>query len=506
MQETVMKVASACLLFASAVMMMLGRSDTTSDSLDHSAIPVAAASNTSPSGESDTLANEFGGFADPLTARDPNDVLEKSEEEPPSNHSLDTTISSATFSKATSSPDHPGESVFRTSSHTIRRDPSTEGHSPTALTKRPNSRVPSPILHVGRMGENPSVSKIRTIKELPVYHQNIRAAYYNAAEHACAVLSQGTPVTSIGAVTSGSSGRYGRVHALTIGLELDDAGRDKLPKITVDQIVKYFDQHGLAVQPMLLHSESGHVFFANETKAAFFERRHPTSTRQPEPMIDAAIARFRGLGIAPAANERVSQGPGIASGRPVATNAATTSDLGGRTLVMAFVFEQNSLAITGSARSKYVHELMLLHLPLDFDPSNPRIEVFLTQNERQELHRLRQSTPALAGAVADITAKVRFGKTTLMGMYPAEPIVTDIRFASGGSVPITQLMDELSGGAISVSTVLDHFDSHVQSNSVAMQPADSTMEDADPDVMKWLHDARLSKEREFESVFGPDAR
>ena len=251
----------------------------------------------------------------------------------------------------------------------------------------------------------------------------------------------------------GRTATLGRVPAITVGLKMNSAGRQKLPTVTRGQVDDYFRKHRLSIQPIVYRDASGQHYFGTDCQAAFFELDRPGIAVKSEPMIELAVKRFRTLGII------------------MPQENLSTGDDAARTLVMAFTFDQSDSTISNlGGRNRTSTELLLFHLPLaethDLSSGAMRhqkvpIEVFITSDERTNLHRLDTVGARVNAPTPTISADIRFDKMVLLGLYPAEPVVTDMHYQSAGSLPMTTLHRLTDGSnnqeAVSVSDVLDRF-------------------------------------------------
>lgn len=308
-------------------------------------------------------------------------------------------------------------------------------------------------LRIGVIGSTPARNNITVISELPVTNSKVRTQYRDAESRTCRMLVAGAPVAPPRSRTRpGTRGSLGRIVTFTIGLELDFKGRSKLPALVRGQVEKYFRKHRLSVQPVLYHDEQGSLYFGTDCQAAFFEIASPSVTVKSEPMIQDAIGRFRALGIVGGVDpQRMAK-----------------QDLLGRTLAMAFSFEKADRAVKSVGdRGRYVTELMLLHLPENATIDHPNVQVFVTSEGRMTLHRLDVSNEALNSPTPTISADVRFANTVMMGMYPAEPVVTAMRYRSNGVVsmeairqmsrPSRSASGNLSSSVLTITEILDQF-------------------------------------------------
>jgi hypothetical protein len=329
----------------------------------------------------------------------------------------------------------------------------SESHRDQAVSGGPQSKL---TLRVGVIGSTPNRNEVTTINNLPIQESIIRRAYRDAKSRSCRMLIPGASVSSPRLSSSiGNAGTFGRMSAMTIGLELDTAGRSKLPAVIQRQVDNYLAKHRLSVQPVLYHDNQGQLYFGTDCQAAFFETDSPGLTVKAEPMIESAVQRFRALGI-------------VGSSSIAGTEVVALNSLGvlGRTLAMAFQFEKaESTSAFASDRSRFATELMLLHIPAGSTVKNPEVQLFITSDDRKTLHRLNTRGERLNSPMPTISANVRFEKTILMGMYPSEPVVTGMRYRSEGVVSM-EMIDRMTSDSrsdngptqkLSVTEVLDQF-------------------------------------------------
>lgn len=301
-------------------------------------------------------------------------------------------------------------------------------------------------LRTGVIGATPSRSDITVIQKFPYAHHAVRLAYANARDRACRLLVPGAPVSPpLSRPRVGQASSLGRMTVMTLGLEFDVTGPKKLPAITRGQVEKYFREHRLAVQPILYCDKNNRPYFGTDCEAAFYEIQRPGTTLKPEPMIGVAIARFRALGIVGTVDGK--EGP---------------DDVLGRTLALAFTFAKKDDTITGASdKAQLVTEVMLLHLTPDCLGDEPEVQVFVTSDERTNLHRLETSGMRLNSPTPLISSDIQFNKTVLMGMYPAAPVVSGIRYRSSGilSMETVKRLGTADGDrpAVSLTEILDQF-------------------------------------------------
>ena len=361
------------------------------------------------------------------------------------------------------------KSTNQLSTATKERDPSEPELSlgsfaqPSLSSESDEQPAGELTLRVGKIGSAPRRDEITVLKSLPNSERDWTRAYTMAKGNSCRLIAPGASVSApLSMARSGQHGELGRTSAITIGLEMASQGRQKLPSVTRQQVDQYFEDHRLSVQPKLYYDEEKRVYFGTDCLAAFFEIERPGYTIEPEPMINVAVSRFRTLGIV-----GVSEESGI---------------LLGRTLALMFAFEKSDDTVSGVADGgRQALELMLLHLPQDSTADDFDIEVYITSDERTNLHRLDLGNEAVNSPLPTISSEVRFDKMILMGMYPAEPVVTKIHFRSAGILSM-EMVTRLTRGTsertgMSLTEILDEF------GKLAMQsPIDTAPKYDDPEV------------------------
>lgn len=316
-----------------------------------------------------------------------------------------------------------------------------------------------PALSVGVIGSTPMRREVTRIEAIPFTESEIRRAYRKSNGRSCRIVIPGAPVIPpTGDTGRSSASTYGRVPAMTIGLKLDSAAASKLPRVVRSQVIKYFADHRLSIQPTLYLDNAGQMYFGTDCQSAFYEMDRSGLTVQAESMIDQAIERFRSLGV-------------VGSGTDDVSTNARPGDFG-RTLAMAFRYERiDPNASTSTVAATDVTEILLLHLPADTadrikEGRRLEIEVYMTSDQRQTLHRVAANGRDLTSPLATIEADVRFNSTVLLGLYPADPVVSSIRYQSNGVISMDVLRRMVRGESasgkrdqtpMSVTEVLDRF-------------------------------------------------
>lgn len=279
-------------------------------------------------------------------------------------------------------------------------------------------------LAVGVSSDVPSPDRMPTFDEIPWSARESAAAFRDARNRSCQMLPPDSPVlTPLSRGQDGRASAVGRVHGFTVGLMFDPLHRSELPTTTGGRILDYLDSHTLAVQAPVYRDQEGRFFFGPEAKAAFFERRKPTRTVEPESLISRAVREFRVVGL-----------------------YQTDDVAAGRTLMLAFRYDadDSDTLISGAAsKPRKEHELLFLHLLPQADrEGRPQIVAFATSDGRASIHDLSQ--PSFRSSTPSITATIRFGDYTL-GVLPAQPIVTGIRQAARQSLSTERFRSLMNG-------------------------------------------------------------
>lgn len=324
-------------------------------------------------------------------------------------------------------------------------------------------------LRVGKIAATPGRDEIVYIPTLPILESEVRRLYALAKAASCRIVTPGAAV--LPTVTSplpGEASTIGRVPSVTVGLEMASEGRSKLPAVTRGQVDSYFAKHRLSIQPVVYCDPAGHYYFGTDCQAAFFELERPGIAIQPEPMIESAVARFRSLGVLASPEDESA----LPTQKVLSDRSATPSGAG-RSLVMAFTFEKGEQLASGVAASDHqATELLLFHLPEQALPRNGQaaqasgaadieMQVFVTSDGRRILNRLDLPATDIHSSLPTISAEIRFDKMILMGLYPAEPVVTQIHYQSAGVLSM-ELVEKLMKGSsersgLSLSEILDQF-------------------------------------------------
>ncbi|MCA9051644.1 MAG: hypothetical protein KDA89_23055 [Planctomycetaceae bacterium] len=189
----------------------------------------------------------------------------------------------------------------------------------------------------------------------------------------------------------------------------------------------------MVLQARLYQDEEGHLYFGDRLGAAFCSAASPGITRKPEPMIAQAVADFRTLGIC---------APVVPKSK--LSSAEAQPEQTPRTLLMAFRYSAGGSAVLRASGSDAVNEFELLFIHL-LDERQPNLVVFATSHGRTKFHLLEKSDPKLLTTVPSIRASVRFDDFKLMGLYPSQPVVTDIDHSSRLTIPVESLRKKMLG-------------------------------------------------------------
>jgi len=296
-------------------------------------------------------------------------------------------------------------------------------------------------LAVGVLGATPDRDQIHTISELPWLDSEANRAFNESRDFACELLIPDTAVKPpMTRPSQGRSGLLGRIPTATVGLEVDEASKLKMPRASRGAIEAYLRDHRLVIEPTVYQDERGQAYFGTDCRAAFYQTAYPTITVKAEGMIDEAIGRFRALGV-------LREDP----------------ESFGRTLVMAFRFIQQEGTMKSIGSPQPVTELMFFHLAMNETGNLPSIQVFVTSDSRQSLHRLTKDASIIDEPMPMISATIRFEKFILMGLYPANPIVTGVRQRSAAVMSRDTIRKLTTTGAVedrlTFQQLLDQFSS-----------------------------------------------
>lgn len=301
------------------------------------------------------------------------------------------------------------------------------------------------LLMTGVTPAAPAVRSIPVVRTIPWERGELgREFRRGGAQLSCSLLEPGIDVIQpLIAPTAGTSGALGRQSAFSINLALDPAARAALPRVIRGAVESYLKDHQLTIQPVYYHTPDGQPYFGPQVRAAFVEIASPQKTTSAEAMITKSVAELRTLGIYWDKEDDL---------KPEQA----------RTMILAFQYTLDS-KISGNNRAaaNQEYELLFLHLLKDSTPTEPKLAVFATSGGRTDLNLLNASDPKSAHQPSVIAAHIRFGELNMLGMYPANPVVTGVfhqarlslpvdsfkalleGFASGQPRPLDEVLDEL---------------------------------------------------------------
>lgn len=295
-------------------------------------------------------------------------------------------------------------------------------------------------------GVTPTVPEVRTmpvIRTVPWDRQELGREFRQAGSQlSSSLIEPGLEVIQpLIDPTPGTAGPIGRQTAFSLNLEVDPAAKATLPRVARGAIESYLESHQLLIQPVYYHTTDGKPFFGPQVRAAFVDVATPQKTIEPEAMISASIKELRTLGF-------------------YCDKEATFVPEQARTMILAFRYTlDTNIAGTGKSASNQEYELLFLHLLQDSTATAPKLAVFATSNGRNELNLLETTDPMSTQQKSVIAARVRFGEFNMMGMYPANPVVTGVFHQAKLSLPVDSIKALLEGIGTgtprSLSEVLD---------------------------------------------------
>ena len=324
-------------------------------------------------------------------------------------------------------------------------------------------------------GVSPTVPEIRTLpvlRTVPWGGQELGREFRRAGSQlSCSLIEPALDVFQpLIAPTPGTAGPIGRQTAFSLNLEVDPAAKATLPRVARGAIESYLESHQLSIQAVYYHTVDGKPFFGPQVRAAFIDVATPQKTVEPESMIVESIKELRTLGL-------------------YWENESALVPEKARTLVLAFRYSlETHVAGSGKSASNQEYELLFLHLMKDSTATAPKLAVFATSNGRNELNLLENTDPLLAQQKSVIAARVRFSDFNMMGMYPANPIVTGVFHQSKLSLPVESIKALLEGiGAgkrRSLSDVLDDLNRRAitgDTSDIFSAPPEQPDQETDPD-------------------------
>lgn len=291
------------------------------------------------------------------------------------------------------------------------------------------------------------LSLVPVLEEIPWSSYQIAQMYANKTARPCLLLPPGTPVEMMPGIQVAEATEFGKLvgkrsTAFQVGLMVDRRARATMPSMSKATIENYLDQHLLAIQPEIFQSRTGEYLLTGDIHAAFFSRKSPSVTGDPDPMIRDAVRSLRVLGVLP----------------PAAPEEATEEALP-RTLVMAFAYKRDrDLSSTLSLGPQDEFELLFLHLLPQSQPGGgPNLAVFATSDGCKVFQELDTSSNTSYGATPAVMASIRF-ESYNMKVIPQDPVVTAISNRVRNSMSVEELRIRVASkgdSASSLELVLD---------------------------------------------------
>lgn len=305
-------------------------------------------------------------------------------------------------------------------------------------------------LVVGIPATVPMGSSLPTVRDMPWSLRDAGQAFRGRRVESAELVPSGNPVqTELARPGEGAAAALGRVLAFTVGLKVDPLARGDIPQVSRGQIETYLDNHLLSIQPSLYVRADGSYFLGPTVRAAFFDRSDSDRTTDPESMIATAVREFRAIGLYDDGSEQP-----------------------GRTLVLEFRYDSGQTGRLGGGSARKEYELLLIHLMKTEPGEDPKLTAFATGDGRQTLHALDVSNPLRAGGTPAVTATIRFDDFTMMGLYPAKPVVTGVRHASVASVSAEQFRTIVNGlGSTEPVPMTEALDRLARGELVETEPA-----------------------------------
>ncbi|SFH84682.1 hypothetical protein [Planctomicrobium piriforme] len=269
---------------------------------------------------------------------------------------------------------------------------------------------------------------IPRIAEIPWERAEIEKAIRANSGGKCRLLPPGAEVVPLPTVlgTSENPITSFRQTAFVVGLKMDPVARRTLPSLSKSSIEDYLSQHTLAVQASVIRAESGNSTFAGAVQAAFISRSSPTTTAVPESMIGEAIGNIHILGALP--------------------NSDDPEDQTARTIILAFAYSRDLLSqATNTLSTMPDYELLFMHLVKDDMADEPVIATFATTDGRATFQEIDPVNNSSMLTNPDVVASIRFEEFKMMGLYPADPVVTGVKNRVRFSTPTEKIRQQLRG-------------------------------------------------------------
>ena len=174
----------------------------------------------------------------------------------------------------------------------------TPHHTPTATVAPPEPA-----------SKSSEIDWVKTISVLPESDYQLDAAHERSVKDSCEPLPQGQPLATTNFVpylTQGDYRRYAdkvpamsnRQHIFSVGLDMLDSDKRRLPKLSSRQILKYMDENFIALQVRIQKEPiSGELFLHHQPIAAVGNYRRRIMTKSPTEGMSQTLRNYRSLGL-----------------------------------------------------------------------------------------------------------------------------------------------------------------------------------------------------------------
>jgi hypothetical protein len=267
---------------------------------------------------------------------------------------------------------------------------------------------------------------IKTFSSMPRSNSEVAHAHLRAKDQAIEFLPKGEPLelsSFVGHLTLRDKREFGKAarlphpstrrFVLSVGIEVEDEDKAKLPKLSASTILDYLANHYVSLQARIQKDEKGRLYLHQRPVVATSKFGKVRITEEFVPGVIGAIKDMHSLGLYLPAKV-----------------PPTPDNL--RTVVMVHKHAAlDDAALTAGAKRVEPHyEFVFIRGRANVGGSRMDLHCFTTSDERTRLHYLKPSNAPLRYSDCTLKAAVYFTRYTGGDLVPADSVVKSEVIAS----------------------------------------------------------------------------
>lgn len=274
-------------------------------------------------------------------------------------------------------------------------------------------------------------NKIKIIRSVPISESDVRRAHDYARAAACEIIPENEPVNlqefkrfltvrDTKGKNAETNSLFSRRHIASIGFDMLEKDKRKLPLLSANEILKFLDSNFLSLQVRIEKDPvEGTWFLHPRPLATLAQYRKSGLTQPPRKALADSLKNYRGIGM-------------------FLENGEEASIKSLRTMVMIHRSERQITTATGAETIEPRYELIFVRAVTDED-SAMTFHTFVTKENRTELHYLRDRGLPSMTRLCTIRTMLLF--TKFSNLSPVESVTAGSEVDSRTKLTLKQLDD-----------------------------------------------------------------